>query len=108
MPLPIVALGLGGILSTFLEFLAKVFVKSRFFRLLISLGLIEGMYLILNNSIQFFIDYLFSKIQSLSVPSEICFVLTTLDIFNLMSFYASVLISFAFAKYFLRMSERII
>jgi len=109
MALPFLAItGLGGIFAGVLEWLSKIFVKSKFFRILVSVGLMEVLYISLNSGIQFFINYLSGYLQGLAIPSEICWTLNNLDFFSILSFYVSVLISFAFMKYFLRMSERFI
>ena len=108
MPLPIIGVGLGAIFASIIEFVAKQFVKSRIWRLIASIAIMEGLYLILNNAIQFFINYLTNRMGSIGLPPEMCWALDRMDFYNVISFYASILISFAFAKYFLRMAEKLI
>ena len=100
--------GLGSILALFLEILVKIFVKSRLFRLATSLLMMEAMYLLLDNGIQFLLNLLASHITDFSVHPSVCYVFSTLGIMDIFSFYVSVLISMTFIKFFLRMSERLI
>jgi hypothetical protein len=99
---------MGALLTVFLQFLSRLFVKSKFFRVLFILGAMEILYVLFNKVVGFFIAYLTAKLAELSLPSAVCWVFMKVDLFGLISLVISVLVSIAFAKYLLRMSEKLL
>jgi len=95
-------------LSPLITALAKLFSSQAFFRVLLAISLFEVLYLMLNRSISFFIGIIVSYFGQVNLPQAVCYVFEKVGFFELMSFSISMYISVAIAKYFLRLSERLV
>ena len=98
---------IGPLVTVLWQWLARIFAKSGFYRILGMLSLIDVLFSTINKVFSFFISLLQSKMGSYTLPPDVCFIFDKVGIFQVLSFYVSVLVSFAMAKFFIRITGKL-
>ncbi|MEA2029487.1 MAG: hypothetical protein U9N49_11000 [Campylobacterota bacterium] len=93
---------MGGLLSLFLNYMFRGFSLGRVGRFLFLVSMMGTFHFILTNTIELFLDHwVKSKMNTFILPDGVCWVITRLDLFDLISFYLSALMAVSMVRYFL-------